>query len=122
MFEEPRDIITQHPINYEAVMHRPAPASREATPSNDKEAPFDDAAHCAQDCVRGGNKGHKQHHLGTMTTLSHDDDRGWEVGSSGMGRVSTATHGSSPLTRTHSDRCLYHWDRNKVASKNPRSR
>jgi hypothetical protein len=37
-FEESRDVITQHPINYEAVMHRPAPVSWEVTSSSDKEA------------------------------------------------------------------------------------
>jgi hypothetical protein len=37
-------------------MHHPAPTSREATPSSDKEASSDDVAHCVQDNVRGGNK------------------------------------------------------------------
>jgi hypothetical protein len=89
-------------------MHHPAPVSREATPSSYKEAPFNDAAHCTQGCVRGDNKRCKQHLLGTTTTSSHDDDRGWEAGSSGMGRVSAATHGGRPCTRMPSDHCLYH--------------
>jgi hypothetical protein len=42
-FEEPHDVVTQHLINYEAVMHRPASASREATLSSNKEAPSDNA-------------------------------------------------------------------------------
>jgi hypothetical protein len=36
MFDEPHDVVTQYPINYEAVMHRPRSASREVTPSSRK--------------------------------------------------------------------------------------
>jgi hypothetical protein len=57
-------------------MHHPALVSREVTPSNDKEAPSDDAAHCVEDGIRGGNKRCKQRPLGTMATSSHDDDHG----------------------------------------------
>jgi hypothetical protein len=99
MFEELRNVVTQHPINYEAVMHRPTPASREVTLSSDKKASFDDAARCVQDSIRGGNKRCKKRPLGTTTTSSHDDDRGWEAGSSGMGCVTTATRGGRHLTR-----------------------
>jgi hypothetical protein len=68
--------VTQHLVNYEAIMHHPALVSREVTPSNDKEAPSDDAAHCVEDGIRGGNKRCKQRPLGTMATSSHDDDHG----------------------------------------------
>jgi hypothetical protein len=40
----------------EAVMLRPTQTSREATPSSDKEAPFDAATHCAQEGIKGSNK------------------------------------------------------------------
>jgi hypothetical protein len=53
MFEEPCDIDTQCTNSYEAVVLRPVRASREATPSSDKEAPFDVASHCAQEGVKG---------------------------------------------------------------------
>jgi hypothetical protein len=56
MFEEPRGIATQHTTSYEVVILHPAQGSREATPSNDKEAPSDVSAHCAQEGVKGGNK------------------------------------------------------------------
>jgi hypothetical protein len=56
MFEEPCDIATQHTTSYEVVILCPAQGSREATPNNDKEAPSDVAAHCAQEGVKGGNK------------------------------------------------------------------
>jgi hypothetical protein len=77
--EELRYVVTQHPVNYIAVMHHPTPVTREATLSSDKEAPFDDAAHCVQDGVRGGNKRCKQRPLGIAATSSHDDNRGWEA-------------------------------------------
>jgi hypothetical protein len=102
-FEELRDIITQHPINYKAVMHHQAPTSRKATSSSDKEVLSNDATCCIQDGVRGSNKRHKQCPLGTATASSHDYDYGWEAGSSGMGCVTTATRGGRRLTRMPSD-------------------
>jgi hypothetical protein len=67
------------------------------TPSSDKEVPSTDATHCAQDGVKGSNKRSKQNPLGTATMTSRDDDHGWEVGSSGMGRASATTHSSRRL-------------------------
>jgi hypothetical protein len=62
-------------------MHCPTQTSREVTSSSDKEASSDDATHCAQYGVKGGNKQCKQRPLGTTTRTSRDDDRGWEVAS-----------------------------------------
>jgi hypothetical protein len=77
-------------------MHRPTHASREATSSSNEEAPFDDAAHRAQDGVRSGNK---RHPLGSTTMASRDEDRNWEAGSSGMGRISATTRSGSRSVR-----------------------
>jgi hypothetical protein len=73
-FEEPCGVATQHTTHYEAATHHPTQASREATPSSDKEVPSDDATHHAQDGVRSGNEQCKQHPLGTATTTSHNED------------------------------------------------
>jgi hypothetical protein len=54
-------------------MLRLAQGSREVTPSNDKEAPSDVAAHCTQEGIKGGNKRRKQHLQGTTTMTSHND-------------------------------------------------
>jgi hypothetical protein len=59
MFEDPRDIATQHTTNYEVVMPHPTQASREATSSSD-EASSNIAAHYTQEGIKGGNKRHKQ--------------------------------------------------------------
>jgi hypothetical protein len=100
MFEELRSITTQNTTNYEAIMHCPTQTSREGTPSSDKEVMSDDAVHCAQGNVKGGNKWHKKRPLGTATRTNHDDDRGWEAGSSGMGYASGTTRSSSRLVRS----------------------
>jgi hypothetical protein len=60
-------------------MFCPTQASREATPSSDKEAPSDVAAHCAQQGVKCGHNRRKQRRQGTMTSC--DDGHDWEVGS-----------------------------------------
>jgi hypothetical protein len=95
-FEEPRDVAT----HYEAAMHCPTQASREATPSSDKEASSNDAAHHTRDGIRSGNKWRP---LGTVTMASHDKDHSWEAGNSGMGRISATTRSGSHSTRTPTD-------------------
>jgi hypothetical protein len=100
---DPRGVATQHTTHYEAAMHRLTQASREATPSNDKEAPSDDAAHLGQDGVRSGNKRCKQNPVGTVTIASHDEDHGWEVGCFGMGCISATTHSGRHSARTPRD-------------------
>jgi hypothetical protein len=77
--------------------------SKEATPSNDEEAPFDDAARRAQNGIRTGNKWCKQRPLGTATTASRDEDRGWEAGSSGMGGTSATTRSGRRSARMPTD-------------------
>jgi hypothetical protein len=46
-FEELRGIATHRTTSCEVAMFHPALGSREATPSSDKEASSDVAAHCA---------------------------------------------------------------------------
>jgi hypothetical protein len=87
MFGEPRGVTT----HYKLATHHHVQVSREVTPSSDKEAPPDIAAHHAQNGVRSGNKRRKQRPLGTATTASHDGDHGWDVGSFGMGHTSAST-------------------------------
>jgi hypothetical protein len=67
-------------------MLRPPPGSREATPSSDKRASFDVAAHYAQE---GGNKRRKQRLQGTITMTSHDDTRNWDTGETSVRRTAT---------------------------------
>jgi hypothetical protein len=98
-FKEPCNAIIQHPINYEAVIHHPTLAGKEATPSSNKMVPSDDAARCVQDSVRGDNKQRKHQPLGTAATSSNDDDHGREAGCSSMGRITAATRGGRRLTR-----------------------
>jgi hypothetical protein len=71
MFKEPHSISTQHTTSYKEVMHRPTQASKEATPTSDKETPSDVSAHYAQEVVKGSNKRHKHRSLGTTTTTNH---------------------------------------------------
>jgi hypothetical protein len=73
------------------------------TPISDKEASFDDAARRAQNGARSGNKQRKQRPVGTATTTSHDDDRGWEAGSSSMGHISATTCSGKRSARTTTD-------------------
>jgi hypothetical protein len=84
-------------------MHHPTQTSREVTSRSDKEAPFNNAAHCAHDGVIGGNKRLKQNPLGTATMTSRDDDRGWEAGSSRMGHAFAAMRNSRRLVRSPID-------------------
>jgi ribosomal protein S27AE len=77
--------------------------SREATPSSDKEAPSNDAAHHVQDNVRCGNKQCSQCPLGVVTMASHDEASGWEAGSTGMGHISTTTRSSRHSARMPTD-------------------
>jgi hypothetical protein len=80
-------------------MHRPTQTSKEATLSSNKEASSDVIAYSAQDGINGSNKRHKKCPLGTVTMSNRGDDRSWEAGSSDMGQVSTAMHGSRCLVR-----------------------
>jgi hypothetical protein len=80
MFEEARGVAHQHTTHYEVATHHPASVSRGVTPSSEKEAPSDAASCRAQDGVRSGIK---RCPLWTVTTASHDEDCGWEAGSSG---------------------------------------
>jgi hypothetical protein len=70
-------------------MLRPPPGSREATPSSDKGASSDVAAHYAQEGVKGGNKRRKQRLQGTITMTSHDDTRNWDMGETSVRRTAT---------------------------------
>jgi hypothetical protein len=86
-------------------MHRPAQASREATPSSDKEAPPDDVVRCTQGDVRSSNKRRNQRPLRTVTTatVNHGDDHGWEASSSSMRRASAAACSIKRWERTPID-------------------
>jgi hypothetical protein len=44
-----------------------------------------------------------QRPLGTTTMASHDEDRGWEVGSSSMGCISAITRSGRHSVRTPTD-------------------
>jgi hypothetical protein len=79
----------------------PAQGSREATPSSDKEAPSNVAAHYAQEGVKGGSKRCKQHLQGTTST--HDNGRDWEVGGFGVRCISTDVHSSKNPVRPPTD-------------------
>jgi hypothetical protein len=94
-----RGITTQHTTSFETVMPRPAPASREATPSSNKEASSDIAAHCAQEGVKGSNKRCKQCPQGTTTMTNRDDGRDWDAGSSNIRHTSTAARCDKCLAR-----------------------
>jgi hypothetical protein len=102
-FEEPCGVTTQLTTHYKAAMHHLAQVSREVTPSSDKEASFEDTTHHAKDGIRSSNKRRKQHPLGTMIMASRDEDRGWEVGSSGMGHISATTRNSRRSARMPTD-------------------
>jgi hypothetical protein len=90
-------------------MHCPTQASREATPSSDKEAPPDDVVRCTHGDVRSSNKRRNQRPLRTVTTaaVSHGDDHGWEASSSSMGRASAAVRSIKCWERTPT----YHFKR-----------
>jgi hypothetical protein len=103
MFEEPCGITTQRTTSCEVAMLRPKLGSREVTPSSDKEASSDVAAHCAQEGIKGSKKRHKQCLQGTTTTTSHDDGHDWEVRGSGMRHISTVVHSDKRPTRPPMD-------------------
>jgi hypothetical protein len=65
-----RSIASQYAISDEATELRPAPGSREVTPSSGKEASSDIAIY---DAVEGGKKMCKQH-LQAVTVAANDDD------------------------------------------------
>jgi hypothetical protein len=72
-FKKPHGIANLHTTSYEAIMLHPTQASREVTPSSDKEAPSNIAAHCSQEGVKGSNKRckqclqtHSQYHIGAL--------------------------------------------------------
>jgi hypothetical protein len=67
----------------------PTQGSREATPSGNKEAPSDVAAHYTQEDVKGGKNRRKQNLQGTTTMSSCDDGHEWEAGDSGVRCIST---------------------------------
>jgi hypothetical protein len=87
-FKEPCDITTQRSTNYEAIMLSPMQGSREATPSNNKEAPSDIATHYAEEGVKGDSKRCKLRLEGTTTMTIRDDSHDWEVGGSGVRHMS----------------------------------
>jgi hypothetical protein len=82
-------------------MLRPAQSSREMTPSSDKDASSDIAAHCTQEGVKGNNKWRKQHLQGTM--ISCDDGHDWEACGSDVGGSSTTTRSDKRPTRPPTD-------------------
>jgi hypothetical protein len=69
----------------------PTHGSREVTPSSEKEAPSNVAAHDTQEGVKGGKKRHKQRLQGATTTTNHDDEYDGEAGGSGVRRTSIGT-------------------------------
>jgi hypothetical protein len=73
--------------------------TRGETLSSDKEVPFDVAAHCAQEGIKGGKKRRKQHLQGTTAMASHDDGHDRVAGGSGVRRISTAEHNDKRSTR-----------------------
>jgi hypothetical protein len=79
----------------------PAQGSREATPSSDKEAPSDVAAHYAQDGIKGSNKRRKKCLQGTTT--SRDNGHDWEAGGFGVRHISTTTRSDNHPVRSPTD-------------------
>jgi hypothetical protein len=73
------------------------------TPSSDKEAPSDVAAHYTQEGVKGGNKRCKQRLQGTTTTTSRDDSHDWEAGGFDVRCISTTTHNDKRSVRLPTD-------------------
>jgi hypothetical protein len=65
MFEERCSVTPEISTHYEAATHGPIQVSREALQCSDKEAPFNDATHHAQDSVISGSMQHNQCPLGT---------------------------------------------------------
>jgi hypothetical protein len=84
-------------------MPYPIHASREVTPSSDRESPSDVAALCAQGGIKGGNKRRRQRPSGTVITNSHDNNCDREAGSSDMGHVSPTVSSNWPLVRPSID-------------------
>jgi hypothetical protein len=80
MFEEPRRIATQCTTSYEAII-----------------------LHCAQKGIKGSNKRCKQRLQETTTMTSHYDGHGWEVGGSGVRRISTAARSDKRPVRPPRD-------------------
>jgi hypothetical protein len=85
------------------VALRLAQGSREATPSNSKEALSGVAIHSTKDVAKGGKKRCKQHPQGAMATTDHDDGNCKKAGSSGKGLVATTAHGDKHQGMPHID-------------------
>jgi hypothetical protein len=75
----------------------------EATPSSNKEAPSNVAAHCAQEGIKGGSMRRKQRYQGTTTMTIHDDSQYWEVGGSDVRRILIDTHNGKRPVRPPTD-------------------
>jgi hypothetical protein len=103
MFEEPRNIATQHATSYEGVMLCQTQGRREVTPSSGEGAPSDIAIHCSRESIKGGKKRHKQRLQGSMTMTDHDDGNNGEAGCSSVRCASTIAHNDKRQARLTMD-------------------
>jgi hypothetical protein len=79
------------------------PGKREATPSSDEGALFDDAIHSDKEVIKGGKKRHQQRLQGATTMTNHDFDNAWEAGGSDMRRIPTSARSDKHHARWPTD-------------------
>jgi hypothetical protein len=89
-------IATPYATSMEATELDPTQGNREATPSSDKEMPFDMAVESAKEGAKGSKKRCKQCPQGATTTTNHDDGK---AGGSGGGCTTIAARSDKHPTR-----------------------